>query len=125
MFPACGACGSQEQGGGGTNRVSMWSSGDIMAVRPSTPAHPGWGSAVGAPPRRLLIVEDDDDFAESLVNVLRSRGYELRHVSDAEKLWPALEGFTPEVALVDVRLGRHSGLDLVAEMKERRPELLN
>ena len=68
---------------------------------------------------------DDADFAESLLNVLQARGYELLHVADAAALWAALEGFHAEVALVDVRLGRVSGLDLVAELKARRPAMLN
>src|SRR4051794_31724073 len=124
MFPVRRQIRADGRGSGERKAPPLWSSGDTMAVRASI-SQSAWGQPVSATPRRLLIVEDDDDFAESLINVLRSRGYELRHVADATALWATLDGFTAEVALVDVRLGRHSGLELVAEMKERRPAMLN
>src|SRR5687767_12121227 len=85
-------------------------------------AHHTTGYALGA--RRLLVVEDDEDFAESLSNLLRSRGFEIRLVHDAADVDRALQDFPATVALVDVRLGPASGLDVVASLKNRRPPLL-
>jgi PAS domain S-box-containing protein len=88
-------------------------------------AEPGTRSTVrGRHARRLLVVEDDEDFAESLDNVLKPRGLDVRLVRDAADVERALIGFEPDVALVDVRLGRASGLDVVATLKERRPPIL-
>jgi signal transduction histidine kinase len=75
-------------------------------------------------PRRVLVVEDDDDFAQSLARVLRMRGYELQLVQEAGAVEGALAGFAAPVALIDLRLGESSGLDLVAELKRARPGLL-
>jgi len=74
--------------------------------------------------RRLLIVEDDEDFAESLENFLRPRGLDIRMVREVDEVEPILERFSPDVALVDVRLGRSSGLDVVAMLKKRRSPVL-
>jgi PAS domain S-box-containing protein len=74
--------------------------------------------------RRLLIVEDDEDFAESLENFLRPRGLDIRLVREVDEVEPMLEQFSPDVALVDVRLGRSSGLDVVAMLKKRRAPVL-
>jgi PAS domain S-box-containing protein len=78
----------------------------------------------GKPPRRLLVVEDDADFAESLAHVLNLRGFEMRLIRDPTVLSETLAGFAPDVALVDVRLGPYSGLDLLGELAERRPGIL-
>ena len=72
----------------------------------------------------MLIIEDDEDFADSLVSILQPRGLELQVVRDASLVSAALDGFAAEVALVDVRLGRHSGLDVVAELKARKQPIL-
>jgi PAS domain S-box-containing protein len=74
--------------------------------------------------RRILVVEDDDDFAESLAGVLEAKGLQVCLVRTAAGVAPALEGFDPQVALVDVRLGRASGLDVVAALKTRKAPVL-
>jgi PAS domain S-box-containing protein len=74
--------------------------------------------------RRLLIVEDDEDFADSLASILQPRGLQLQVVRDPSELASVLDRFAAEVALVDVRLGRFSGLDVVAQLKSRMPEML-
>src|SRR3954470_5487556 len=76
------------------------------------------------PARRLLVVEDDADFAESLAHVLNLRGFEMRLIRDPTALAETLAGFAADVALVDVRLGPYSGLDLLGELAERRPGIL-
>ncbi|HXU82674.1 MAG TPA: response regulator, partial [Polyangia bacterium] len=77
-----------------------------------------------APPRRLLVVEDDADFAESLAHVLNLRGFEMRLLRDPTAVPETLATFAADVALVDVRLGPYSGLDLLGELVERRPNIL-
>ena len=70
------------------------------------------------------MVEDDADFAESLAHVLNLRGFEMRLIRDPTALAETLAVFSPDVALVDVRLGPYSGLDLLGELRERRPGIL-
>jgi DNA-binding response OmpR family regulator len=71
----------------------------------------------------ILVVDDDRDFAESLAEVLEIGGHQTTTVFTGEAALALEKTFEPDVALVDIRLGRESGLDLVADLKERRPDV--
>jgi PAS domain S-box-containing protein len=75
-------------------------------------------------PRRVLVVEDDEDFALGLKQVLQRQGFDPRVVSDPRSALEMLGSFPAQVALVDVRLGTQSGLELVAQLGERRPDVI-
>ena len=65
----------------------------------------------------ILVVEDDDAFRAILVQALEARGYEVRGVADAGAALTAARHESPEMAVVDLRLGAESGLDVVRELK--------
>ena len=65
----------------------------------------------------ILVVEDDDAFRAILVQALEARGYEVRGVADAGTALQAARQESPEMAVVDLRLGTESGLDVVRELK--------
>jgi PAS domain S-box-containing protein len=90
----------------------------------SAGAGPSTQSAGDHPPRKLLIVEDDEDFADSLISILKPYGLELRVAREPLQVAEMLEHFPAEVALIDIRLGRFSGLDVVAYLKTRNPAIL-
>jgi signal transduction histidine kinase len=80
--------------------------------------------------RAVLIVDDDPNFAESLADILASRGY-LVHLADSAATAARVlrereeEGEPIAVALVDVRLGvASSGVDLLSQLKSDRPDLV-
>ncbi|HBO42888.1 MAG TPA: hypothetical protein DD670_02920, partial [Planctomycetaceae bacterium] len=73
---------------------------------------------------RVLIVEDDRDQAEGLADLLESRGYASAVVHAVAAAREAFDKFDPQVALIDLRLGDESGMDLVRELREARPDLL-
>jgi signal transduction histidine kinase len=78
--------------------------------------------------RAVLIVEDDGDFAESLADLLEPRGYSAVVVGTPEAAIAAVRGTNgpgpPAVALIDLRLGNSSGIDLLALLHTERPELI-
>jgi signal transduction histidine kinase len=74
--------------------------------------------------RRVLVVDDDRDFAESLHNFLLLEGYDVEMAFSAEQAQSAVNRFDAQVAILDYRLGPVIGLDLVAPLKRRRPELI-
>lgn len=74
--------------------------------------------------RRVLVVDDDRDFAESLHNFLVLEGYEVEMAFSAEQAKNAVNRFDAQVAILDYRLGPVIGLDLVAPLKRRRPDLI-
>lgn len=81
-------------------------------------------SSQGDQRRRLLIVDDDVDFAESLVDVLKPRGYEVVLAHTADGALRAIDGFAAQVALLDIRLDRSNGIDLIPRLKTVRPNIL-
>lgn len=63
---------------------------------------------------KILIVEDDPDIASALCRGLESCGFQTSHT---DKVGPALEALrAPDIAagILDVMIGKDSGLDLVA-----------
>ena len=78
--------------------------------------------------RSVLIVEDDGDFAESLADILVPRGFKpvIAGSPDAAiaVMSPAPGNSPPPVALIDLRLGTTSGIDLLARLRNECPELI-
>jgi signal transduction histidine kinase len=78
--------------------------------------------------RSVLIVEDDGDFAESLADMLEPRGFKplIAGSPDAAiAIMSLVPGNSPPaVALIDLRLGTTSGIDLLARLRNERPELI-
>jgi len=75
-------------------------------------------------PRRLLIVDDDRDFAGSLTDILEPRGYQIAEAYSAQGALETLKHFDADVALVDIRLDRNSGIELIARLREVRADIL-
>ena len=88
----------------------------------STPAASSRGAAKQS--RRLLIVEDDQDFADSLVDILSSEGYELEVAHNCDQALAKLRSSDAKTALIDIRLGSENGVALIAKLKAIRPKLV-
>ena len=73
---------------------------------------------------RILIVEDEKDFALILADTLESRGYQIEIAHCATSGREKAQAFAAQVALLDIRLGHESGIDLIAELEEVRPGVL-
>ena len=73
---------------------------------------------------RILIVDDDPDFALSLLDVLESRGYQVEIAHDVPSGREKAQQLKAQVALVDIRLRRDSGINLIAQLKEINPNIL-
>lgn len=72
---------------------------------------------------RILIAEDERGIAEFLSRALESEGYAVAVAGDGETaLARALTG-DYELLLLDLMLPRRGGLDVLAEVRRRRPEL--
>lgn len=59
---------------------------------------------VQSPPARILVVEDDPPIRHALEAVLRSEGYEVKAEADGRQVSKVAEDFTPDLAILDVRL---------------------
>jgi two-component system response regulator RegA len=73
-------------------------------------------SAEGHEARTLLIAEDDDALRSRLARAFGERGFEVRQARDIEEVERSASADPPEYALVDLRLGTHSGLEVVRRL---------
>ncbi len=80
--------------------------------------------SVGADERRVLIVDDDRDFVETIEEILATRGYQVTVAGSTDEARLRAQDSSAEVALVDIRLGRANGIDLLSELRIRRPGLV-
>lgn len=70
---------------------------------------------------RLIIIDDHPSVLKLLSAVCQAEGHEVTACDNAEAGLRAIEELTPEVALVDRRLGEEDGLDLVSRCRQRSP----
>ena len=73
--------------------------------------------------RKILLVEDDRISRESLAYLLRGLGHEVREVWSAEDGKAALSAFTPNVALLDVRLPGLPGDAFAVFLRHKCPDV--
>lgn len=65
----------------------------------------------------LLIVDDDRSFREALSASFKRRGYEVRAAASAEEALELCADWTPERAVIDLRMPGASGLELLRALK--------
>jgi CheY-like chemotaxis protein len=70
---------------------------------------------------RVLVVDDNGDAAETLADVLRCSGYEVRTAPDAVAALSAAAEFRPEVAVIDIGLPVMDGWTLGAKLRDLGP----
>lgn len=63
----------------------------------------------------ILIVEDDTEFQKTLMNFFRSESpdYRVSAVPSLPETFPVLQDAAPDVVLLDLKLGKDSGLDVL------------
>ena len=74
------------------------------------------------PGSRVLIVDDDKDILGSLNDLLELEGnYEVKTATNALGAQSVAHEFSPDVALLDIKLGSDNGLDLIPALKRQVP----
>jgi two-component system response regulator RegA len=66
----------------------------------------------------LLLVDDDDTFRSVLTKVMQKRGFDVNAANSAETAWLLVQQDAPEYAVIDLKMGGHSGLVLVRQINE-------
>lgn len=75
-------------------------------------------------PKRILVIDDNQDFADSLVDIFNEKGFVTRPAYNVDTALKLNIDFDPQVALIDIRLGKISGIELIAELTKSNPDLL-
>ena len=70
----------------------------------------------------LLIVDDDKAFLDRLARAMEGRGFAVKTADSVAAGLAVVENSPPAFAVVDMRLGDGSGIDVVSALKDRRPE---
>ncbi|MFM2044116.1 MAG: hypothetical protein RLY86_2692 [Pseudomonadota bacterium] len=72
--------------------------------------------------RSLLIVDDDAPFRTRLARAMERRGFDVVAVDSVHLGIEVAHESAPRYAVVDLRLGDGSGLDVVKALRDARPE---
>ncbi len=106
----------------------QWNSGPGSAGPGTTDSGPA-GSEAEAPPlrglpeseRTLLIVDDDAPLCQRLARAMERRGFVVSTADGVASGVAAATAHPPAFAVVDLRLGDGSGLDVVSALRGARP----
>ena len=74
------------------------------------------------PDRSLLIVDDDHTFLTRLSRSMESRGFTVRAAHSVAEGLAAIAVSPPAFAVIDMRLSDGNGLDVIRELKSKRPD---
>ncbi len=73
-------------------------------------------------PRKLLVVEDDLAMREMLVSLFEERGFSVQQAASADEAVECLRDVEYDVVLSDIKMPGRSGIEMVGEIREMRPE---
>ena len=73
--------------------------------------------------RKILIVDDEHAIRRTLAMLLETEGYRVIEAHDAEQAKAALADDTVDLAIIDLRLGETSGIDLLRHLRQSGIEL--
>ncbi len=65
---------------------------------------------------KLILVDDDQTFCSVLQQALEKRGFDVASATNIADALAAAEQHQPEYAVVDLRIGHESGLELVSQL---------
>ena len=74
------------------------------------------------PDKSLLIVDDDRPFLLRIARAMEVRGYLVETAESVAEGVTKLDARPPAFAIVDLRIGSGSGLDVIAAIRARRPD---
>jgi|FEC22Drversion2_1045045.scaffolds.fasta_scaffold00284_13 two-component system response regulator RegA len=94
----------------------------LAASTASTPA-PGPAPMPVADQGVLLLADDDTSFRQRLAVTLGRRGFDVRPAASLAEARSLMREIEPAFAVLDLRLGDGNGLDLVAELRQRHPDI--
>ena len=67
--------------------------------------------------RRVLVLEDDPDIVDYLSSFLEDEGFEVKSASRCSTALKLMDGYRPEVILIDALLPGKSGLEFLVTLR--------
>lgn len=94
-----------------------------MEASHASPSEPR-PEADAPPPLSVVALDDDADFRQYIGHVLEAEGHHVRTAASAEEFFAICEsGPLPDIALLDMKMGRESGESVLEEVRRRWPKL--
>jgi DNA-binding NtrC family response regulator len=72
-------------------------------------------------PISILAVDDEQNLLELLITALGKRGFKVRTASSGTEALKLVESESFQLALLDIKMGPVNGVQLLKEIKDRRP----
>ncbi|MCX7016545.1 MAG: sigma-54 dependent transcriptional regulator [Candidatus Sumerlaeota bacterium] len=72
---------------------------------------------------KVLIIDDDERLGRSLQIQLKALGHEARYATDFAGGRKAMEGWAPDLLLLDLSMPDQSGLEVLTLLRSKRPDL--
>lgn len=76
-----------------------------------------------SPSRKLLLVDDDETFCSVLQQALQKRDFDVESATNISDAVNCAKQFEPAYAVVDLRIGHESGLELVNQLIQINPDI--
>lgn len=73
-------------------------------------------------PLTILSLDDDQDFREYLEGTLTGDGHQVTAVATPEQLYQRAAELSPDVIMLDIKMGVHSGEEVLKEIRTRWPK---
>lgn len=72
---------------------------------------------------KVLVVDDEPEAVELLVEFLSSKGYEVLTATSGEEALRRVKEDRPHLVLLDIRMPKMSGLEVLKRIREIDPEM--
>lgn len=76
---------------------------------------------MNTPHAKLMIVDDDPVFRQVLARAMASRGFDVETAHDRESALAVAGRMRPQYCVLDLKLGEHNGLNLIADLRQQAP----
>ena len=72
---------------------------------------------------KVLIADDEEDILEIVADRLEFLGFEVQTVQDGLACIETIERGAPDLVLLDIRMPRMDGMEVLTQLRETHPEL--
>ena len=69
--------------------------------------------------KRVFIVDDEEGILQLYKEELTEDGYEVFTADSGENLLEKIEEVTPDIIILDIKIGGYNGLDLLQDVREK------
>lgn len=76
-----------------------------------------------APPESILLVDDDEAFRDALARALERRDFIVHKANDSASALGLAGQYTPALGIIDLCIGDESGLQVIAALNSRYPDM--